>query len=182
MRIAVSGAHRVGKTTLIKAFVRAHPDYDAEPEPYRALAEAGSAFSDPPTDGDFLEQLAYSVRRIGERSGEANVIFDRCPLDFIAYLQALAAHSGDDFGVEDFRDEVADALESLDLIVFIPADGEFGGEDIAYPRLRKAADKRLQALFLEDELSLFDGGQPVVVEVSGSTERRMRELERLLRR
>jgi hypothetical protein len=179
VRIAVSGAHHVGKTTLIEAFARAHPEYDAEPEPYHALSEAGAAFSDPPTEEDYLEQLEHSVRRLEER-GEENVIFDRCPLDFVAYLQVLAARSGEDFDFDDHREEVASALEGLDLIVFITAaDRAFDGDDISYPKLRKAVDRRLQAILLEDELSLFESGRPRIVELSGSTNARLAGLERL---
>lgn len=181
MRIAISGAHQVGKTTLIEAFVRAHPEYGAEPEPYHALAELGAAFSDPPTEEDYREQLAHGIRRIEERAGDANVIFDRCPLDFVAYLQALAARSGEAFDFEEHREEVASALESLDAIVFIPAGvGDIDDEGIAYPRLRKSVDRRLQAILLEDELSLFEGGWPAIVELSGPTGRRLHGLERLL--
>ena len=181
MRIAISGAHHVGKTTLIEAFVRAHPVYGAEPEPYYALADLGVAFSDPPTEEDYLEQLAHSIRRIDERSGEANVIFDRCPLDFVAYLQALAARSGEAFDFDEHRDEVASAIETLDAIVFIPAGlGDVDDEGIAHPRLRKSVDRRLQAILLDDELSLFEGGWPAIVELSGPTGRRLHGLEGLL--
>jgi hypothetical protein len=181
VRIAVSGAHHVGKTTLIEAFARAHPEYDAEPEPYHALSEAGAAFADPPTEDDYLEQLEHSTGRIEERAGEANVVFDRCPLDFVAYLQVLAVRAGEDFDFDDHREEVASALEGLDLIVFIPAtDRSFDGDDIAYPKLRKAVDRRLQAILLEDELSLFEAGKPRIVELSGPTEARLRDLSQLV--
>lgn len=180
MRIAVSGAHHVGKTSLIEAFVRARPEYDFEPEPYHALADAGVAFSDPPTEEDFLEQLAYSIRRLDERAKDPSVIFDRCPLDFVAYLEAMTARPVGRFDFEDVRGEVEAALEALDAIVFIPAaDKAFDGDDIAYPRLRRAVDRRLQAIILEDVLALFEGGRPLIVELSGSTEARLEGLTRL---
>jgi len=55
MRIAVSGTHGVGKSTLIEEFLRAHPDFVHEPEPYVVLVEDyGEEFSAEPCPEDFL--------------------------------------------------------------------------------------------------------------------------------
>lgn len=42
MRIAVSGTHFIGKSTLIKDFVDRHPKYKYEIEPYYKLQEEGA--------------------------------------------------------------------------------------------------------------------------------------------
>jgi len=39
MRIAVSGTHSVGKSTFVWDFIKAHPEYIREEEPYRALRD-----------------------------------------------------------------------------------------------------------------------------------------------
>jgi hypothetical protein len=39
MRIAVSGTHFIGKSTLIEDFITAHPDYTCEIEPYYKLQD-----------------------------------------------------------------------------------------------------------------------------------------------
>lgn len=39
MCIAISGTHCVGKTTLIEDFIKIHPEYHNEVEPYYALQE-----------------------------------------------------------------------------------------------------------------------------------------------
>ena len=39
MRIAVSGTHFIGKSTLIEDFIKAHPDYKCEIEPYFKLQD-----------------------------------------------------------------------------------------------------------------------------------------------
>ena len=39
MRIAVSGTHFIGKTTLIEKFIKAHSDYRCEIEPYYKLQD-----------------------------------------------------------------------------------------------------------------------------------------------
>jgi len=39
MRIAVSGTHGTGKSTLIDEFLGAHPDFVHEPEPYAVMVD-----------------------------------------------------------------------------------------------------------------------------------------------
>ena len=41
MRIAISGAHSQGKSTLVWGWVKRHPDYIREEEPFRALHSEG---------------------------------------------------------------------------------------------------------------------------------------------
>ena len=37
MRIAISGSHSLGKSTLVRDFKAAHPDFQLFDEPYREL-------------------------------------------------------------------------------------------------------------------------------------------------
>ena len=53
MRIAVSGAHRTGKTTLIEELSRALPTYTVVDEPYHLLEEEGYEFEALPSVEDF---------------------------------------------------------------------------------------------------------------------------------
>lgn len=183
MRIAVSGSHGVGKTTLVEDFAAAHPAYRAEPEPYEALTEAGSAFSDPPTIDDYLEQLAYSVESLlADRPGD-EVVFDRCPIDFLAYLQAVSRRVGDDdaFDLDDVLDDAREAIATLDLIVFLPLP-KTGAMDAEHPALQRAVDRELRAIFREDSLSLFEAGSPRVAVIQGAPAERVQALERAVAR
>lgn len=83
MRIAISGTHYSGKTTLIAALLKQLPGYTALAEPYRLLEEEGYVFSDPPSLEDFEEQFAYSIELI--RQSGPNTLFDRSPFDFLVY-------------------------------------------------------------------------------------------------
>jgi hypothetical protein len=40
MRLAISGTHCSGKTTLVEAFLLAHSEYIHEPEPYEQMQES----------------------------------------------------------------------------------------------------------------------------------------------
>ena len=62
VRIAVSGTHCSGKSTLIEDFVAVHRDYVYEPEPYEWLADLhGESFAEVPDVGDFHRQLEVCV-------------------------------------------------------------------------------------------------------------------------
>lgn len=52
MKIAILGAHLVGKTTLAEKLHEYLPDYEFYSEPYFELQEMGYAFSEVPTADD----------------------------------------------------------------------------------------------------------------------------------
>lgn len=79
MRIAFTGSHRVGKTTLAEEIADSLPDYEFIIEPYLQLEEEGYLFSEVPTLDDYIEQFNFSVEQL--QNSVDNVIFDRCPLD-----------------------------------------------------------------------------------------------------
>lgn len=178
MRLAISGTHGSGKTTLAEDFLAAHPGYRHVPEPYEALIEAGAVFSDPPTIADFAEQLEASIAVLHEHAGEGDVVFERCPLDFLAYIAVLERRSGaPGFDVDASRDEIAEALAALDLIVFLPlpADGTMAAE---LPKLQRAVDRELRTLLSGDPLGLLAAGGPRVIALRGTPPERLAALDR----
>jgi len=60
MKIAITGAHRVGKTTLAEKLHENLANYDFRMEPYYELEESGYEFSEIPDIDDFIKQLEYS--------------------------------------------------------------------------------------------------------------------------
>jgi hypothetical protein len=179
MRLAVSGTHGVGKTTLVEDFLAAHSRYGHEPEPYHALAELGVAFADEPDAGDYLRQLEHSVATLLARSSEPDVIFDRCPLDFVAYLLAVGGRAAAD-AVDALLDEVAEAVHTLDLVVYLPlaSPDPTGGAGVEQPVLRRRVDRRLAAILHDDTLELLGAGRPRLLELAGSPSARLKVLER----
>ncbi len=177
MRIAVTGTHGSGKTTLIEDFVAAHPAYEAVAEPYWSLAERGALFAAKPDIADFEAQLAESCRLILETRGD-NVVFDRCPLDFLAYLDVVSADEGSEWLPQGkLLTRLSRALANLDLIVFIAlAQPDDIKTPIEHPTLRRRVDARLKAMIRNDELGLL-AGRARVVEVTGTRERRVAGVE-----
>ncbi len=84
MKIAVSGAHRVGKTTLVENLHEALPDYECKAEAYYELQETGFDFPEIPEVEDYVMMLEHSIKQITESDG--NIVFDKCPVDMLAYI------------------------------------------------------------------------------------------------
>ena len=185
MRIAVSGTHCSGKSTLIEVFLAAHADYRHEPEPYEVLQDLGELFAAEPDADDFYRQLEYSIERLhAYRSGD-RVIFERSPLDFVAYLLALDdlnRSTANRILAEQSIDSAREPISLLDVIVFLPIDGGIVVPDEEDPELRTTMSKRLEQILIDDDFDMFPHKRPVVVEVSGATSERLKLVESALSR
>lgn len=171
MRIAVSGTHGVGKSTLIDEFLRLHPEFVHEPEPYTVLVEdLGQEFSGEPCVEDFRRQLEFNIERLSQHAAEDNVIYERCPVDFLAYIHALDPKSA-----AALLEPVTEAMQPLDLIVYLPFDQSIGEDE--YPKLQRAVDRRLSSIFRDDEFGIMSSTNTTMVEAVGPTDRRLRTLE-----
>lgn len=153
MRIAITGTHCVGKTSLAHALADALPGYVVIDEPYHEMVSEGHLFSHPPTTEDFEEQLEYSLRSF--ESIVSDAIFDRCPVDLLAYL--LADPRADDDVLERHIEDVGRAMQSLDLVVLVPIESPDRvdcPDDAGLPYLRAAVDHELNGLLSGDRLVL----------------------------
>ena len=186
MRIAVSGTHFIGKSTLIADFIEKHLKYKFETEPYYKLKnEKIMGLSLEPCFDSFLEQLDYSIKRLNEYTNEQNIIFDRCPVDFLAY--GLCELHKDTIVINDSElserfPDVKEALNTLDLIIFLPITKE---DSIEYteenPAYRKAADKYFKKLCRDNICDIFPQyNYPKIIEISGDRITRLRKLENCL--
>ena len=169
MRIAISGAHFSGKSTLIAALLKQLPNYTSIDEPYFLLEEEGYEFSNPPSLEDFERQLKHSIAEI-KKSGK-NTIFDRCPFDCLAYALAV----DESLDMDDWTQMIEGAIGRLDLIVFVPIEKRIlvpASEDL---KLRRDVDELLQEMLLEDSLGIL--GDTEVLEITGSLSKRVEMLK-----
>ncbi len=179
MRIAVSGAHRTGKTTLVEELCRALPAYEAVDEPYHLLEEEGHEFAAMPSLEDFELQLTRSIESIVEDGeDEEDRIFDRCPADILAYLITHRDSVG--FDIERWLPRVRRAMARLDLIVFVPIEQPdrvtvSGGDHAA---LRRAVDEEIREIVLEDR---WEFGVEAL-EVTGTLRERVRQVLACIRK
>jgi hypothetical protein len=183
MRIAVTGTHGSGKTTLIDDFVDAHPDYEREQEPYWAMVQSGIPFADGVSMADLEEQLAASVKLILGHADSPDVIFDRCPIDFIAYLEVVGEQGGTEWEPSGkLLSGIEKALERIDLLAFVPlVRPDEIRTAIEFPGLRQRVDARLKTIMRDDALELLGQG-PKIVELAGSRDERVRKLSRAIGR
>lgn len=186
MRIAVSGTHFIGKSTLIQDFLKMHPEYIFESEPYYKLQEEQlMELSLEPSLESLLEQLDFSIQQINQLQDKKNIIFDRCAVDFVAYAMCIAEQENRDIHDSEMAERFIDiksALNNLDLIVFLPISKE---NAITYtednPEYRKLADKCFKKLYRDEVCDIFPGyNHPRIIEITGEREKRVKILESYL--
>jgi len=174
MQIAISGTHRVGKTSLVKAFSGAITNFVSVCEPYYLLEEEGHSFSQPPQIEEYELQLERSIQAIHESVGDC--VFDRCPLDLMAYLSVSGA-SGK-YDVEQWLPRIGMAMDELDLIVFVPIedpDRIVVAED-DFTELRQLVHQELEDIVLGDRWALGIDA----IEVTGTNAERVNQVQTYL--
>nr|WP_295872008.1 AAA family ATPase [uncultured Chitinophaga sp.] len=139
MRIAIVGAHRVGKSTLAEELLQHLPGYTLEMEPYYQLETSGYDFPEMPTAEDFIEQFNYSVRLVSQY--EDNVIFDRCIIDILAYLHVIDPGRN----IQSLFETAQTVMAAIDLLVFVPIENPdlIPGHQADQPKLRDAVNDLL---------------------------------------
>jgi predicted ATPase len=170
MRIAISGSHRTGKTTLIEELSRDLPAYVVVDEPYYLLEEEGHEFSEMPSLEDFELQLERSIQSIDDSDGDQ--LFDRCPADMLAYL--LSHRDSEAANVAVWLPRVESAMRRLDLIVFVPIESPdlFMASDSQDSQLRRRVDDELRDIVVGDR---WDFGLEAI-EVTGTLRERARQV------
>ncbi|MBF4550745.1 AAA family ATPase [Pseudoclavibacter sp. VKM Ac-2888] len=174
MRIVVSGTHASGKSTLIGDFVAAHPEYRVLPDPFEELLD--DRFDD--LDAAlFSRQLDIAAHRLAELPEGSDVIAERGPVDFLAYLHALEALGRPGRSRAAIRRGAAltrHAAERVDLLVLLPLAyrDQISVSDDEDLELRDAMNDALLDLAAEPELS-----GPRVVELTGDRAERLAGLE-----
>jgi len=186
VRVAVSGSHGVGKSTLIAAFLDRHPEYAHEPEAFEVLADdIELTESGAPTPDGLLLLLNYTLAAVDSRAAQAHVIFERSPVDYLAYAAASARAWQPDEARDFLRTQkpiVRAAMRQLELIAYLPLPtaGPVGrhGESKAF---RRRVDACLRRALLDDRYEMFvEGRPPRVVALPQAAERQLEELSRLV--
>ncbi len=126
MRIAVSGTACSGKSTLVKNILAVWSNYKTPSKTYRDLIKEKNLPHSSATSIDTQwDILNFMIDQLQETNKNSNIIFDRCPLDNLAYT--LWAH---DHEVEGFTKEYVDkairltreSMRHLDIIFLLKYD------------------------------------------------------------
>ena len=190
MRIAVSGSHSLGKSTVVTEWAAKNPRFHREEEPYRALGLYGPyeiLFRDASTKLHNGIQLFYNISRIHRYGSSADeVIFDRAPVDYIAYSQYTANQGTtdiDDAFVESMVPAVRESLDHLDILAFVPkseawpvAMEEDGIRPVDYA-YRDEVDEIFKQIYREGRFGVLpEKNSPLLVELWGPREQRLDQL------
>lgn len=184
MKIACSGANSVGKSTLINDFIKNWPNYGTPVESYRdVLKQKKLKHSENSSEETQQVVLEFLIKQL-EGHKEPNVIFDRCPLDNLAYSTWLFLKDKVD---EKFLDEsrlaCREALSKLDIIFYLPltsaapvplVDDGFRSVD---PVMREEIDnifKVFQQSYLSGDGRIFkENDSPALIEIYGNPQQRI---------
>jgi hypothetical protein len=119
------------------------------------------------------------------------IIFDRYPVDYIAYSQYTANHKTtdtDDQFVESLAARVRDSLQNLDLLTFLPITSEWpvamennGIRPIDLP-YRDEVDAIFKQIYREQRFSVMPiNNPPAFIELWDSREDRLNSLEQTIK-
>ena len=190
MRIAISGSHSLGKSTVVNDWVAAHPEFRREEEPYRALALNGPyeiLFREASTRLHNGVQMYYNISRVYRYSSPADdVIFDRAPVDYLAYSQYTANQGSTDINsafVASMVPAVRESLDHLDILAFVPKSEAWPVEmeadgirpvDHAY---RDEVDAIFKQIYREGRFAVMPPVHPpLMLELVGSRHQRLDQL------
>lgn len=170
VRIVVCGTHASGKSTLVSDFALTHPRFEVLPDPFDLVDDL-----DPGSAASFREQLVVAAERLIAVTATAEVIAERGPLDFLAYLDALETVGRvtvSRAASQELRMLAAEAMGHVDLLAVLPLAGvpDVWVPEEEDPRLRTAMDEHLLELCEDDDL-LGEGVR--VLELVGSPQRRL---------
>ncbi len=121
MRVSLSGANSTGKTTLINDFLKNWRNYGTPTESYRdVLKKKKLKHSENSSEETQQIILEFLIKQL-EGYKEPNIIFDRCPLDNLAYTSwlNLKGKVSDKF-LDETRIAVRESMRKLDIVFFLP--------------------------------------------------------------
>ena len=120
MRIAFSGTGNSGKTTLVKSFLYTWKNYTTPEKTYREILEEDNLPHSSKTTTKTQEKiLNFMIDQVQSAEKDSNIIFDRCPLDNIAYSMWCNEKKVKGFSnsyVSEQIELMKESMRSLDII------------------------------------------------------------------
>jgi|TARA_R110001583_G_scaffold48281_4_gene151317 predicted ATPase len=120
MRIAFSGTGNSGKTTLVKSFLYTWGNYITPERTYRDVIEEDKLSHSSNTTTDTQEKiLSFMIDQIQSYNQSDKVVYDRCPLDNIAYSMWCHEKGIDGFTKDFVTEQIKLMKESMRFIDII---------------------------------------------------------------
>lgn len=133
MRIAFSGTANSGKTTLLKSFLYTWSNFSTPEKTYRdMLVEKELDHSSSTTTETQSEVMNFMVDQLIANNKEDCVVYDRCPLDSVAYTLWSNDKDKEGFTKEFVTEQITlckESLRNLDIIFLCKFDEKEGVEE-----------------------------------------------------
>jgi len=170
MKIAITGAQGVGKTTLAKQINKHYPDFKILPEAARLAKEAGYNLDQTATTETEHWLIAKQVELEKE---EGKWVADRCGIDLLAYIHHL--FSEESSLIEFATKTLAPRFSEYDLVLYLPS-GQFAIEDDGVRttdvKFQQAIDKRVRDILEKHKIPF--------IKIVGSPEERLAKVKDLM--
>ncbi|MCX6751767.1 MAG: ATP-binding protein [Candidatus Nomurabacteria bacterium] len=169
MKIAITGAQGVGKTTLAKQINKDYPDFKILPEAARLAKESGYNLDQTATAETELWLIA---KQIELENGEGKWVADRCGIDILAYIHHLFSEESD--LIEFATKTLVPKFSNYDLVLYLPS-GEFSIEDDGVRttdiKFQQDIDQRIRDILEKHEIPF--------IKIVGTPEERLAKVKNL---
>ncbi len=182
MRLAITGPQNTGKTTLLKDFLLAFPQYFSPKETYRnVIRDNKLKVNQEATEigqkmiRDFLYQQIKSNKR-------RNVIFDRCLIDNFVY--SLYQHEAGKIGkhfIDESRKLMFESFKHLDALIFVPVSISVHLKKEYLWDINKNFVDAINRLFIITILEVVKKSKIIICVVSGSRKTRIKQIKKFLK-
>ena len=171
MKIAITGAQGVGKTTLAKQINKEYPDFKILPETARLAFEAGYNLDQTATTETELWLVA---KQIELENGEGKWVADRSCIDLLAYIHHLFSEK---LALIEFATKtLVPRFSNYDLVLYLPS-GQFAIEDdgvrITDMKFQQAVDRRIRDVLEKHKIPF--------VKIVGSPKERLTKVKNLFK-
>ena len=171
MKIAITGAQGVGKTTLAQQIKKNCPDFKILPDVARLAKEAGYNLDQTATPET---EFWIINKQIELENIDSKWVTDRCSIDLLAYIHHLFAEESD--LIEFATKTLVPRFGNYDLVLYLPS-GEFAIEDDGIRttdiKFQQAIDRRIRNILEEHKIPF--------VEIIGSPKERFAKVKNLFK-
>ena len=186
MKIAFTGSHGVGKTTLMTIIAEKYPEYEVQLESLtrKTVNDPTKLNLTTPEESEKLISEAYMKYFLEHK--DKKFIANRHMIDVLAYSMYLSKKNGNIseeviFGIEEKIEEIK-KLKMFDLVLYVPIEFELPKEEIGSKFREGQEDKNYQRDVDAIIKFLLWGYNIPYVTISGTKEERIIKIEEQLKK